>query len=351
MVNIGRQPFRATSISSLSVPKFIEKIGYECSINYVNGSSINYVVRDSTDVLGELIFNRYKDGYAVSLIKGASDTGELVVPSTYNGKNVIYMPTYAFSKFKGISVELPDTMETISAFAFYNTKYMTSIKLPGKLKNIGRRAFHQCTALKELRLPDTVTSIEDEAFYQCTSLEKASIPNSLSVINTGLFLNCTSLLNIKIPSSVTAINASAFSGCSSLTSVELEGKPTIQNNSFNNCTSIEVLKADKSIVDGTKPSYLLSGTYYKVYLYDKSEDILATYLVKSGTDFRKYANSIGTEWEMLSGSGLMSNVTSNLQFKLTGELVGETIEKLQTPILNVSKENSSNREDVTISIQ
>ena len=159
------------------------------------------------------------------------------------------------------------------------------------------------------------------------------------------------MLDVNIPSSVTSINSSAFAGCTTLKSITLEGKPTIQTNSFNNCSSLEVLKADKSIVDGTKPSYLPSGTYYKVYLYDKSEDILATYLVKSGTDFREYANSIGTEWENMSGSGLISNVTSNLQFKLTGELVGSTIEKLQTPILNVSNENPSNRENVTISIQ
>lgn len=350
IVYIGSQPFRGTSITGVNVAKFIEKQCSNNSVNYAN-ATVPITVRDSEDIVGDLIFNEYKDGYAVSLIKSDSDTSPMVVPSTYKGKDVIFIPNGGFRGFKGSSIELPDTIETLRPFTFYFTKGMTSIKLPSNLKTIGRRAFYQSTALKEIDIPDTVTFIDEEAFYQCTALENVSIPESITEIPYGAFNGCTSLLDVNIPSSVTSINSSAFAGCTTLKSITLEGKPTIQTNSFNNCSSLEVLKADKSIVDGTKPSYLPSGTYYKVYLYDKSEDILATYLVKSGTDFREYANSIGTEWENMSGSGLISNVTSNLQFKLTGELVGSTIEKLQTPILNVSNENPSNRENVTISIQ
>ena len=62
--------------------------------------------------------------------------------------------------------------------------------------------------LEEVSIPDSVTSISNYAFYGCVSLKEISIPDSVTLIQYGTFWNCDSLEKINIPDSVTSIRAS-----------------------------------------------------------------------------------------------------------------------------------------------
>lgn len=56
--------------------------------------------------------------------------------------------------------------------------------------------FIGCERLKELRLPESVESIGRYAFYNCRRMEKINIPLAARELNTGLFLNCDSLKHL-----------------------------------------------------------------------------------------------------------------------------------------------------------
>ena len=65
-------------------------------------------------------------------------------------------------------------------------------------------------------IPDSVTSISDFAFYGCTGLTSITIPESVTSIGSCSFGACTSLKSITIPESVTSIGSCSFDGCTSL---------------------------------------------------------------------------------------------------------------------------------------
>ncbi len=58
----------------------------------------------------------------------------------------------------------------------------------------------------------SVTSISDYAFYECRGLTSVTIPSSVTTIGYGAFSGCRGLTSVTIPSSVTIIGGGAFYG-------------------------------------------------------------------------------------------------------------------------------------------
>nr|MCS5580574.1 leucine-rich repeat domain-containing protein [Gammaproteobacteria bacterium] len=121
----------------------------------------------------------------VSCDKNAS--GELVIPSTYEGKPVT----------------------SIGGSAFYNCSRITSARIPESVTSIGGSAFSGCSRLTSVRIPDSVTSIGDRAFRYCSNLTSVTIGNSVTSIEGWTFDYCGSLTSVRIPESVTSIGKKA----------------------------------------------------------------------------------------------------------------------------------------------
>lgn len=128
------------------------------------------------------------------------------------------------------SLSLPDTVESIEEFAFYNSSFtelvlpsslkmiandafefssLEHIKVNNKLETIGERAFAY-TALEGIDLFDTfVNIIEDEAFAYISKLEGVKFPSSLTEIGERAFYQ-SGLKNLIITDNVTIIRRDAF---------------------------------------------------------------------------------------------------------------------------------------------
>jgi hypothetical protein len=98
-----------------------------------------------------------------------------------------------------------------------NRDKLVSVTLPNTVTSITRWAFNRCTALTSISLPSSLLSIEDGAFSVCTSLTTVNLPSSITSIGYQSFTNCTALKSIDLPSSVNYIGNFAFSGCTALT--------------------------------------------------------------------------------------------------------------------------------------
>ena len=84
-------------------------------INEVNADPLTY------KVVGETVA-------VVDCDKNAS--GELVIPSSYNGKPVTSMWHYAFQDCSGLtSVSIPDSVTSIGDYAFAGCSRLTSIEM------------------------------------------------------------------------------------------------------------------------------------------------------------------------------------------------------------------------------
>lgn len=107
-------------------------------------------------------------------------------------------------------VEIPSTIKTIGANAFYMCSMLTDIKIPSGVTSIGAGAFSSCQKLTNLEIPENITVIESETFYNCSGLTSFNIPNQVTSIGEKAFEKCTGLTSIFIPESVTDIANRAF---------------------------------------------------------------------------------------------------------------------------------------------
>lgn len=169
------------------------------------------------DITNQLVFYLNEDGtgYSVKARTPGKLSGELIIPSEYNG--------------------LPVTA-------------------------IGEYAFGNCSSLTSITIPESVTSIEERAFGNCSSLTSIAIPKSVTSIEYGLFWGCSNLTAIVIDNSVSSIGAYAFAECSNLTDVVIgESVSSIGGRAFGWCSSISYIHLPKSIKDISKYAFDYSG--------------------------------------------------------------------------------------------
>ena len=113
---------------------------------------------------------------------------------------------------------IPDGIERVKAYAFYNCRPIESVAIQSPCQNIGEFAFCNCTNLSSLALHDNITVIGESAFEGCKKLSYVSLPSGLSVIGARAYKN-TGLIDVAIPNGVTDIGEEAFCQCASLKSL------------------------------------------------------------------------------------------------------------------------------------
>ncbi len=110
-------------------------------------------------------------------------------------------------------LSIPEGVERVGNYAFYNCGKLASLTLPSGLLEIGQYAFFYCQRLASLTIPSSVTSIEDRAFSTCRALTSLVIPSGVTRIGGNAFYECSSLASLTIPEGVIYIGTMAFSGC------------------------------------------------------------------------------------------------------------------------------------------
>ena len=217
---------------------------------------------------------------------------------------------------------IPDTVTTISAYAFYGCTSITSVTIPESVTSIGENAFkycanitklyindlshwcsvelsnefsnplyyggdlylgdnlvtdltisngvrlikaytfYNCSQISSLNVSDSVESISNYAFYGCTSLQEANFSNngSLSAIRDYAFYGCIGLTDMEIPNSVKSIGLSAFDNCTSLQSITLPFIGTTVNGTENTHLGYIFGETDYTKINNALPQTLTSVT-------------------------------------------------------------------------------------------
>lgn len=169
------------------------------------------------------------ESYSVSGMGTCTDK-DVVIPSTYLGKPVT----------------------GIGSWAFNNRMSMTSVKIPDSVTSIGEGAFHNCQSLTEITIPDGVTGIASWTFDGCKALTDVTIGKSVTRIEQHAFHACKKLTDIRFSEGVTGISSRAFSDCTGLASITVEeGNSTLH--SSGNCL---IETSSKTLLLGCKNSVI-----------------------------------------------------------------------------------------------
>lgn len=193
---------------------------------------------------------------------------------------------YAFYNCENLtSVTLPESIKYVRDYAFYNDQKLTSINLEN-VEVIGSNAFKNCTSLTSVDLSEiysisynafensglitvdisTLRSSGIEIFKNCKNLTSV-VMNKDTKLSKGMFENsgltdieilqdripencfkgCSSLLQATISNDIVYLGSSVFADCTNLNSINILGKVQyIYNNAFSNCTSLTSFKMPNS---------------------------------------------------------------------------------------------------------
>lgn len=180
---------------------------------------------DTTRTSGDFQYTLKSNGTATIVgYTGGGDT--VIIPQMLDGYTVTAIGDSAFDrkteKYKACSVTLPDTIKSIGAFAFRDTK-VTSINLPDGLEDIGKGAFVGCNSITyRISANHPTFAVIDGALYNKSQKKLiwgkkgATIPEGIKIIgdyacykvpNCGINEN-----GIVLPSTIEEIGDYAFYG-------------------------------------------------------------------------------------------------------------------------------------------
>lgn len=146
------------------------------------------------------------------------------------------------------SFTIPNHIDIINSYAFWNCKNLTSISIPHGVSKIGEGAFSGCVRLTSITLPDSILEIGYNSFWNCWKLASITLSNKLTEIKAGVLRNCYKLTYVNIPNSVTHIGKNAFNHCEKLSSIIIPNKVLcIDEFAFWSCESLVAITLSSSL--------------------------------------------------------------------------------------------------------
>ena len=231
-----------TTIGSLKLfiagKKFVRKgKGYNCEITIPSGCKVL-----TNEVIKAQVNNLTKPEDTLETI---TKDGDLLLVNTFFVPQVttVIIPNsvttisgWAFADMDSITkLFIPDSVTSIGSRAFSGCTALRSIRLSSSLKVIGCSAFSECRCLQSITIPDTVEILEDESVASIFNSERTtyldyysskSTKRTMQISNT--FANCSSLRTVRLSKNISIIPAGTFCGCINLTSITIPAKAVLK---------------------------------------------------------------------------------------------------------------------------
>lgn len=292
-LTIGDNAFAYTNLKAFVLPERPVTIGaYAFSeIGYWTDESLDSIDLGGTVSIGDYAF--YKTGEALELtipatvktignhaFEGSDYTRYLTSVTFEEGSALETIGAYAFSRAKISSFNVPASVTSIGAYAFYYCSELTSLTFEegsapltfGTTYGNDTGNVLNETLVTEIHFPGRLTVIGESAFDRNSKIETVTFgdqytdsgftKSNLTTIGEGAFRYASALSAITIPASVKntdviAIGNEAFlrSGLTSVTFEESdEGVLTIGTSAFSGCKSLLSMNLPKRLGDFTSGS-------------------------------------------------------------------------------------------------
>ena len=207
----------------------------------INGKTSLLAARLALEVKSEFIIENRK------LVAYKGWGGDVVIP---DDEGILYIGAFAFSHFdldnaKEVEVDKDGNYDFDDKKTAIGNDTVTSVVIPEDVETIEKYAFYNCSELTKVTLPESCKQIGGMAFEKCAKLESINC-DKVKIIENNAFNKCTSLADVgetKL-SGVYAIGNLAFSGAP-LKSVSLDNLSRIGTSCFKDCTNLETVTLGK----------------------------------------------------------------------------------------------------------
>lgn len=239
-------------IKNLIIPETVQELKSYVFYNCSGLTSV--VIPNSVTSIGMDAFRECSGLTSVSIGNSVTEIGRYAfsnctsLTSVEIPNSVTSINSYAFEGSGLTSIKIPNSVTFIGNYAFQSCSSLESITVESG--NTVYDSRNNCNALiktatnllicgcKNTIIPNSVTSISDYAFDGCSGLTSIEIPSSVTKIGDYAFNDCRGLTLIKIANSVTSIGKEAFVRCSNLETIRIftTKAPTVQSDTFGSGT-------------------------------------------------------------------------------------------------------------------
>ena len=239
--------------------------------------TLEIILDGTTSVLRARLVVEIKSEFIVEnneLVAYKGKGGDVVIPDDLG---IMYIGSFAFCHYNMVNdKEVEDEDDPDAKKEPLTNSTVTSVTIPDDVEEIRKFAFYNCTALVKVNLPSSLKRILDYVFYGDISLATINLDNVM-VIGTQAFTNCERLRTVNLKN-VNSIGAAAFSGTAityaDLTSLKwcgeraFAGVTSSQSDTFvaNPCVRLTEIKVgpftqlSKGMFDGCISLTTISGT-------------------------------------------------------------------------------------------
>ena len=254
--SIGNNAFRnCSSLTEVTIPKSVTSIG-SYAFQGCSGLSEITIPQSVTEIKGgtfssctgltKVSIPESVTSIGMSAFMGCSALTEISIP-----KSVTLIEEYSFYQCSNLTKVEFGSIQSLCGIEFphhnanplYYVKHLyidgkevTDLKIPDSVTSISNYAFRNCSSITSLTIPNSVKSIGEQAFSNCHGLTEVTIPNSVTSIGNGAFGNYPNLNSITIGSGIETIGKSAFllQDDAKIPAVYItaQNPPVIEENSF-----------------------------------------------------------------------------------------------------------------------
>lgn len=233
---IGKYAFSSCKVKSIKFSENLSYIGYSAFLN----CDIDTMFIPSADF--EMASGALEHASIKRFTVSKDNVYFTVKDDVLYSKDMTVLVSYPSYKEADTFI-LPESVKTISDYAFSSCWMLNKIVLNNKLEKIGNYAFSSATEVSSFAIPKTVKEIGKGAFYDCVSLSTIKIPSGIKKISSSTFESCSLLKKVEIPDSVEIIEDNAFKSCTDLTSFEItKGIRKVTALAFTGCCNLKTFK-------------------------------------------------------------------------------------------------------------